>query len=145
MFSGQYSTSINSNNLVTPPEKFGAQIAKGGVITQGFDKNLMVLPIQTFQNLTERIMGMNLTDPITRDLLRMILGNASEVKLNEAGQFEIPEKLWNIIDLQSSTVMVGLGDFFEIWAASSWSQQEKVLIKNDANPSRYSSLSLSIH
>jgi MraZ protein len=87
---------------------------------------------------------MNLTDPITRDLLRMMLGNASEISLNETGQIEIPEKLWKIIDLQSSTVMVGLGDFFEIWATRSWSDQETVLTNNEVDPSRYSSLSLSM-
>ena len=144
MFTGQYSTSINSNNLVTLPQQFRTQLAQGAVITQGFEKNLMVIPSQAFQDLSERIMGMNLTDPIARDLLRMLLGNASEITLNEAGQIEIPEKLWTIVDLQCSTVMVGLGDFFEIWSAKSWSNQETLLTYNDADPSRYSSLSLSM-
>jgi MraZ protein len=144
MFSGQYSTSINSNNQVTLPKQFRAQLAQGAVITQGFDKNLMVLPNQAFHDLSERIMRMNLTDPITRGLLRMMLGNASEISLNEAGQIEIPEKLWKIVDLQCSTVMVGLGDFFEIWSTRSWSDQETVLTNNEADPSRYSSLSLSM-
>lgn len=144
MFSGQYSTSINSNNQVTLPKQFRAQLAQGAVITQGFDKNLMVLPNQAFHDLSDRIMRMNLTDPITRDLLRMMLGNASEISLNEAGQIEIPEKLWNIVDLQCSTVMVGLGDFIEIWSAVSWVDQETVLTNNEADPSRYSSLSLSL-
>lgn len=144
MFTGQYSTSINSDNQVTLPKQFRTQLEQGAVITQGFDKNLMVVPSQAFQDLTERIMQMNLTDPITRDLLRMVLGNASDISLNKTGQIEIPDKLWNIVNLQCSTVMVGLGDFFEIWSAVSWANQEKILSGKDADPSRYSSLSLSM-
>jgi len=144
MFTGQYRVSLNSTNQITPPQQFTSQIALGAVITQGFDKNLMVLPSKAFQDLTERVMGMNLTDPVTRDLLRRMLGNANEISLNDAGQFTIPGKLCKIVGLQSQTILVGLGDFFEIWSAGSWSEQETVLTNKDVDPSRYSSLNLSI-
>jgi MraZ protein len=144
MFSGQYSTSLQSTHQFTPPQGFGDLLSQGAFITQGFDCNLMVLPRQVFQELSKKVLSMNLTDPTARMLLRMILGNASEVFLDESGQMSIPEKLCKIADLQAQTVLVGLGDFFEIWSAQLWSTQEAKLIDPEADPARYSSLNLAI-
>ncbi|OGN76312.1 MAG: hypothetical protein A2X25_08790 [Chloroflexi bacterium GWB2_49_20] len=142
MFSGQYNTTLNSTNQLTPPQRFGDLLAQGGVVTQGFDRNLMVLTSQAFQELTSRVMSMNLTNPLARMLLRMLLGNANEVALDQTGQLTIPKKLCRIANLQSPTVMVGMGDFFEIWSAEAWSEQETKLTDSEADPSRYSSLNL---
>jgi MraZ protein len=144
MFSGQYITILNSTNQLAPPQRFGDLLAQGAVVTQGFDRNLMVLTSQAFQDLTGRVMSMNLTNPVARMLLRMLLGNANEVALDESGQLTIPEKLCRIANLQSPTVMVGMGDFFEIWSAEAWSEQEMKLADSEADPSRFSSLNLAM-
>jgi MraZ protein len=144
MFSGQYNISLNSIHKFTLPQRFGDMLAQGAVITQGFDRNLMVLSRQAFQSLTERILSMNLTDPTARMLLRMILGNANDISLDETGQMDIPEKLYKMVDLQSDSVLVGMGDFFEIWPAEGWSEQEMKITDQEADPNRYSSLHLAI-
>lgn len=143
MFTGQYKSTINSSGLITLPPQFGAQLNQGAVITRGFDRNLMVLPSQSFRALTENVMSMNLADPITRDLMRLILGNAIEVNVNDAYQFSLPEDLSKQVDLGASTTLVGVGDFFEVWSAGSWSDQQMEIAKSDQDPSRYSSLNLS--
>ena len=144
MFSGQYTTSLTSNNQLTPPARFGEILVQGAVITQGFDRNLMVLSRQAFEALTDRILSMNLTDPLARMLLRMVLGNAADLELDPAGHVTIPDKLVKIADLRSPTVLVGMGDFFEIWSADAWSGQETIINDHEANPDRFSSLNLAI-
>jgi len=115
------------------------------MITLGFDRNLMVLTSQAFQKLSSRVMSMNLTDPDARMLMRMLLGNANEISIDKAGQMIIPDKLRRIANLQSPTVLVGMGDFFEIWSAEAWSEQEIKLANSESDPNRYSTLNLIMH
>ncbi len=142
MFSGQYSSSLTTDNQLTPPPDFSDLLEQGAMITRGFDRNLMVLTNQAFQRLTSKIMSMNLTDPAARMLMRMLLGNANSISLDNAGQMIIPEKLCQIANLQSPTVLVGMGDFFEIWSSEAWSEQETKLTDSEADPDRYSTLNL---
>ena len=145
MFSGQFSSNLTSANQLTPPQGFGDLLTQGAMITRGFDRNLMVLTSQAFQQLSSKVMSMNLTDPQARMLMRMLLGNANEISINKAGQMLIPDKLRQIANLQSPTVLVGMGDFFEIWSAEAWSEQEKKLTESEADPNRYSTLNLVMH
>lgn len=142
MFSGQYTSTLNRTNQLTPPQEFGDLLAQGAVITRGFDRNLMVMPSTSFRNLSSRVMSMNLTDPTARMLIRMLLGNANELSLDNSGQMNIPEKLCQVADLHSPAVLVGLGDFFEIWSAEAWSEQENKLVASESDPNRFSSLDL---
>jgi DNA-binding transcriptional regulator/RsmH inhibitor MraZ len=41
--------------------------------------------------------------------------------------------------------MVGMGDFFEIWSAEAWSEQEMKLSDSESDPNRFSSLNLVMH
>ncbi len=142
MFSGQYSSSLTTDNQLTPPQGFGDLLVKGAMITRGFDRNLMVLTNQAFQKLTSKVMSMNLTDPAARMLMRMLLGNANEISIDNAGHMIIPEKLCQIANLQSPTVLVGMGDFFEIWSSEAWSEQEIKLTDSETDPDRFSTLNL---
>ena len=144
MFSGQYNTLLNSNNQLTPPSRFGELLTQGAVITQGFDRNLIVLSRQSFQALSDRILSMNLINPAARTLLRMVIGNAADLDLDQSGQVVIPARLAGLAGLSSSAVLVGLGDFFEIWSAEAWSAQESKSSDQDADPNRFSSLNLSM-
>jgi MraZ protein len=75
----------------------------------------------------------------------MLLGNANEISIDKAGQLIIPDKLCRMANLQSPTVMVGMGDFFEIWSAEAWSEQELKLSDSESDPNRFSSLNLVMH
>jgi len=145
MFSGQYNSTLSTTNQLTPPQGFGDLLTQGAMITLGFDRNLMVLTSQAFQKLSSRVMSMNLTDPDARMLMRMLLGNANEISIDKAGQMIIPDKLRRIANLQSPTVLVGMGDFFEIWSAEAWSEQEIKLANSESDPNRYSTLNLIMH
>lgn len=142
MFSGQFTSNLTSTNQLTPPQGFGDLLSQGAMITRGFDHNLMVLTNQAFQKLTTRVMSMNLTDPAARMLMRLLLGNANEISIDKSGKMIIPAKLRQLADLQSPTVMVGMGDFFEIWSSDAWVEQELKLKESESDPNRYSTLNL---
>ena len=144
MFSGQTITSLVEKSKFSPPQRFEDFLAAGVYVTRGFDHNLMVMTRQAFQELTRQVLSMNLTDPAARMLLRMILGNAAEVTPDAGGQLPLPDRLCQFASLDSRVVLVGMGDFFEIWAPEIWQKQEETLMNPMADASRYASLHLAL-
>ena len=80
-----------------------------------------------------------------RLLLRLVLGSALELGVDANGQFTIPEELRQFANLNNEIFLVGQGEYFEIWAPELWGQQETQLRDAEANTSRFSALTISVH
>jgi division/cell wall cluster transcriptional repressor MraZ len=126
------------------PAVFKQQMHGEFYLIQGFDQNLIGLTEPVFRKLFEVISAQNIADPLTRLLLRMILGSAHIVQVGRNGGFEIPEALFSFIDGDGEFIMIGQGEYFEIWAYEAWKKQEKELSDSVQNASRFSSLEICI-
>jgi MraZ protein len=142
MFLGQYHHSFDDKNRLTVPSRFREAIASGAFVVQGLDPNLMVLTPEAFEIIYQRIMAMNLTDPVARLLRRVILGTASQLDVDSAGRILLPQNLREFAGLQNEAVLIGQGDYFEIWSPERW--QEELVKVNDAetNAQRFATLDL---
>ena len=140
LFIGQYHHSFDDGNRLTLPAHFRELLSGGGFITQGFDRNLWVLTAAAFQEVYQRVMKMNLADPLARLLLRMVLGNASHLEMDQSGRILIPQNLQQFANLNSEAVLVGQGDYFEVWAPALWQKQEAQLQDAEANVGRFAEL-----
>jgi MraZ protein len=145
LFLGQYRYSFDDKDRLMIPARFRDLLADGAFLTQGFDRNLVILTPGAFQEIYQLIMGLNIADPLARFLLRMILGNATQLEIDEAGRIVLPENLREFANLAGEAVLVGQGDYFEIWAPALWSQQETDLQDAEANTMRFVSLNLARH
>lgn len=143
MFLGQYRHSFDAKNRLTVPARFRELLEGGAFITQGFDKALMVLTIPAFEQLYARINSMNIADPTARHLRRMILGNASQLEIDKSGRILIPQYLRALALLEGEAVLVGQGDYFEIWSPGNWQQEEETIQDSEASDQRYATLNLS--
>jgi MraZ protein len=143
MLFGQFRITFDNQGRLTFPARFRELLSDGAVLTQGFDRNLLVLTKQSFQELYQRIRTMNLADPSARLLQRMILGTAFEIETDESGSITVPENLREFADLEESeVVLVGQGDFLEIWAPALWRKQEIRLQDAEANAERFIQLNV---
>jgi MraZ protein len=143
MFLGQYRHTFDAKNRLTVPARFRELLEGGAFITQGFDKALMVLTTIAFEQLYTRINSMNITDPMARHLRRMILGNANQLEIDKSGRILIPQYLRAMAPLEGEAVLVGQGDYFEIWSPNNWQQEEEVIQDPEASDQRYVTLNLS--
>jgi MraZ protein len=143
MFLGQFSHSFDDKSRLTVPAKFREPLADGAYVVQGLDNNLMVLTTSAFETIYNRLMAMNMMDPAARALQRTILGNAAPANLDSAGRILIPQNLRDRIGLQTEAILVGLGDYFEIWAPANWQAEEAKLQDPAASELRSSTLILS--
>ncbi len=145
MFFGQYRYSFDDKDRLMIPARFRELLAEGAFVTQGFDRNLVILTPGAFQEIYQLIMALNIADPLARFLLRMILGNATELEMDESGRVVLPGHLREFASLAGEAVLIGLGDYFEVWAPALWSQQEVTLQDAEANGIRFVTLDLARH
>jgi len=145
LFFGQYRYPFDDQDRLMIPPRFRDLFAEGVFVTQGFDRNLVLLTPAAFQEIYRLVMALNITDPLARFLQRMILGNATELEIDGTGQVVLPEHLRKFASLAGEAVLIGLGDYFEVWAPALWSQQETTLQDAEANGMRFASLSLARH
>jgi len=109
---------------------------------QGFELNLMVLPSTTFESLNRRIHQMSLTDPTSRLLRRLLYSTADRVDVDKAGRILLPQFLRQAAALESSVVIVGNGNFFELWSPEQWDVQNEQLQDAQLNAHRFAALNL---
>ena len=133
MLLGLYTNFLEKNNHLVLPDPFREAYAAGFYITPGFDRNIMVLTLQAFQVIYDRITSLNLADPVARVLLRMILGSAHKAEVTPDGKIPIPDMLKTFASLGQEAIMVGQGDFIEIWSPEIWNRQTEQILNMDAN------------
>lgn len=142
MFLGKYSSTLDEKNRLAVPAAYKEQVAEGVYVTQGFDRNLLVLTSGAFEEIYRRIKSLNIADPQARLLLRMILSTADRSGTNPRGYISIRGELKEFAGLDGEVLFVGQGDYLEIWSVELWHKQEVELQDADANASRFSNLTV---
>lgn len=147
MFLGQFRHNVDEKGRLTIPSRFREQLQapEGGYVLRGFSRNLMLLPASTFTGIIERLNRISNTDPAALDLKRLILGYASEVEFDKVGRILLPQVLRQFAGLDGEAVLVGVGDFIEIWSEPNWQQQMDQLQDPGENSRRFSAFDLPFH
>jgi division/cell wall cluster transcriptional repressor MraZ len=100
MFLNQFHHCFDDKSRLTIPAKFRDQTAEGITVVPGLDRDLMVLPPAAFQTLYDRLMDLNLTDPDSRLLREIILGNALQVNPDGSGRILLSPNLRDYAQLK---------------------------------------------
>jgi MraZ protein len=143
MFLGQFQHSLDDKGRLTIPAAFRDALADGAFISQGFDLNLMVMTGAYFQQVYERINAMSITDPAARLLRRLLLSSAYQVEVDKAGRILLPQNLRQFLGMNGEAMVVGQGEYFEIWTPAEWARQMQTLQDAEANAQRFAALDLS--
>ncbi len=142
MFLGEYAHTIDDKGRLTVPARFRDQLAGGAVVTRGFDRHLILYTIESFEKLVQKARALTNTDPENRALNRLLFSGASEVTLDRSNRINLPAFLRDFAGLDSDVMVVGAGDYAEIWSPAGW--QDQLLSVNDpvANARRFATLNL---
>ena len=125
MFLGRYHHTIDGKGRLTVPARYRDLLAaEGAYLTQGFDQNINVYPPEIFERISARVNQLSMTDPNARSLRRLMFSNAE-------------------LDLDSEAIIVGMGDYFEIWSPAKWVGQTSMMEENEPTAMRFMDLDLS--
>jgi MraZ protein len=144
MFLGQYQHTIDNKGRLTIPARYRELLdTEGAYITRGFDHNLMVLPVPYFNRMSHEANQLRVTDPRARLLKRILYGNAGLVEMDRVGRILIPQFLREGVGLDGEAVVVGVGDYFEVWSPEMWSGQNLQMQEAETDAQRFMDLDLS--
>ncbi len=143
MFTSRFYHNLDEKGRLTVPAEFRDLLNNSGaMITQGFEKNLMVLLSDDFDRIADRLRRLSMTDPDARRLRRMIFSGASRVEIDKAGRILIPHYLRQFAGLEIAVVIAGVGDHFEIWSELEWKAQEEQIQNTQDNAQRFIAVEL---
>jgi MraZ protein len=145
MFLGTYTHNLDDKGRLMIPARFRELLVGGAFITQGFDRCLMVMTSSYFTEFYRRLNEMNMADPTIRMLRRQMLANAYGVEIDKVGRILMPANLRQIFQLEGEAMLVGQGDYFEIWSPSDWNTLLAQLQDTDTTSQRYAALNLPAH
>jgi MraZ protein len=120
MFLGEYLHNIDSKGRLTLPAKFRAELAKGVVVTRGFDGCLVVYPVDEWEKLTQKIDVLPQTQKDARMLARHVFSGASDCVPDKQGRVLIPTYLREFASVDGETMIIGLHSRLEIWNPERW-------------------------
>ncbi len=142
MFLGRYEHTVDEKGRLTIPARYRDLLEDGAYVTQGFDHNLIVHPISSFEEMSARINQLAFTDPVARQLKRYIFSTAERCEIDKAGRILLPQFLREIARLDGNVILIGAGAYFEIWSPADWAQQNVSLQDTEAAAQRFAVLSL---
>jgi MraZ protein len=127
-FRGLYEHSLDAKDRLTVPARFRSALADGVVLSKGFDTCVWLHTPGDFESLSDRFLAP--LSPFGRDarrLRRRFHGGSFDERLDSAGRVRIPKPLIEHAELDGPCVVIGAGEYLEIWSASAWARQEAEL------------------
>jgi len=120
MFLGEYTHTIDNKGRITIPAKFRNLLAAGLVVTRGFDQNLMLFPMDGWQELAERIAQRPLADEDVRAFRRRVFSGAVDLVPDRQGRILLPPYLREFAKIEGDVVIAGMFNYLELWSDTAW-------------------------
>ena len=141
MFLGEYIHTIDDKGRLTIPSKFRGTLASGLVVTRGFDQNLMLFPLDEWQNLAQRIAERPLSDESIRAFRRRVFAGAVDLTPDRQGRILLPAYLREFASISGEVVIAGMFNYLELWSNKSW-QTIREYIENNSDAARWDDLGI---
>lgn len=130
MLVGRYDGILDKKSRVAFPKRFREILGDKLIITEGFERSLIVVSVEGWKALLEGTDGKPFTTNNARATQRYLLGQAVFVDLDEKGRFILPEYLKKQANINSEVVFLGLSRYVEIWDKKTWDEYHQELAKN---------------
>ncbi len=140
MFLGEYTHTIDEKGRLTIPAKFRGELASGLVVTRGFDQNLMIFPLDEWQDLAERILSRPLGDEGMRTFRRRVFSGAVDLMPDRQGRIVLPSYLREFAAIDSEVIVAGMYNYVEIWSVDAWSSVRDSI--EDSDTTRWDDLGI---
>ncbi len=141
MFLGEFTHTIDDKGRLTIPAKFRGALASGLVITRGFDRNLMLFPLDGWKDLADAIAAKPLGDEGVRSFRRRVFSGAIDLVPDRQGRIVLPQFLREFAGIDSEVVITGMYSYLEIWNVEVW-WAERAQVESSDDASRWDALGI---
>jgi len=132
VFQGASSLSLDNKGRLSVPTRHRdvlAAVASGQLtITRHPHGCLMVFPRPAWEQFRQRIVELPMAAQWWK---RILLGNAMDVEIDGTGRVLVSPELRAAAKLDKETVLLGMGNHFELWDKATYESQEAQAMQGD--------------
>jgi MraZ protein len=111
------------------------------VVTRGFDKNLMLFPLNGWQEMAERIISRPMGDEGVRTFRRRVFSGAVDLAPDRQGRIVLPPYLRGFADIDSEVIVTGMYNYVEVWSTKFWNDVRDT-IEQSGDAARWADLGI---
>jgi MraZ protein len=118
-FKGSYLHSIDNKGRINLPAKLKKYVSPDAndtfVVTRGFEKCIVVYPLDEWSIYEKTIRDLPTSDPGSRFVTRVLLQYAQECQLDAQSRIMLPQQLISFAGIQNDALILGVLERIEIW------------------------------
>ena len=127
VFTGEYRHTVDDKGRLAIPARFRAQLEGGAVLSRWIDGCLAIHTRAGWDQLSERVAAVPLTDPAGRLFQRQIFAGAHDTDLDKQGRVLVPAYLRDETGIGTDALVIGVRDHGEIWAPERWQAYRRAM------------------
>jgi MraZ protein len=125
MLSNNFRHNVDSKNRLFVPAKYREELGESFVVSQSIRGNY--LKIYSHEEWEKYIAPIKLLPRKTSEAaLRFLIGNSIEVSPDGQGRIILPPSMLEFASIVKGTVIIGCGDYAEIWAEEAFEIEPSV-------------------
>ena len=134
-FYGTYEHSVDDRGRVAIPARYRLSLADGAVLRASPDGCVELYSSEGFESEVELRLGEQRStgEMSGRRIRRAFLPGAFDIELDRQGRVLVPQALRGEADLDDSVVIVGCGDYVEMWNPTRWAEALASAAEADAS------------
>lgn len=138
MFRGVTQLSLDAKGRLAIPARYRGELTSSCaghlIVTVDPSRCLLIYPQLAWEPIEQKLNNLSSFDSKTRNLQRLLVGNACDVEMDAVGRILLPPPLRIFASLSKDVVLVGQGSKFELWDEGQWNVQiEEALTFKDGD------------
>lgn len=117
---GEYECKIDAKGRMRLPSGLIGQLGEKEqyefVINRGFEKCLMLYPVEVWDKISEEVNQLNLYNKKNRDFVRYFYRGANKVMMDSADRLLVTKRLLEYAGIEKDVILSAYNDRIEIWA-----------------------------
>ncbi|SNX60484.1 MraZ protein [Nitrosomonas ureae] len=130
MFRGVTQLSLDAKGRLAIPARYRNELMStcSGhlIVTVDPSKCLLIYPQPAWEPIEQKLNNLSSFDTVTRNLQRLLVGNACDVDMDAAGRILVSPPLRQFAGLSKDVVLVGQGTKLELWDETQWNLQIEI-------------------
>lgn len=122
MITGEFRCTLDEKGRLLIPARIRSEIPGTIVVlTRGVERCLWVFPPEEWKIFSENLVGStSLFQEKARLIQRRMIAPAQDAEIDRSGRIVVPPTLRDYAGLAKECIVLGLKNYFEIWAETSW-------------------------
>lgn len=125
MLIGSYNHTLDAKGRVFVPARWRDDLGAAFVVTKGFDKCLIGMSLGNWNEFSQKLAALPLSDKKARDFVRYISSWAVDCEPDKQGRILLPAKLRNFAELDGEATLIGVTSRIEIWSSALWNAHDE--------------------